>query len=319
MYIQILNTYNLKLKTFLLPNTLGHIGIQAPLCKLIFKKAELQWITIGCLIPDLPWITQRLLLQIPLIDPYAVAYYTTIQSSLFFSIVLAAAFSLFSRNPPQIFLLLLFNCVLHLLLDACQIKWGNGVLLFAPLSWHYTQFNLFWPEDPVSYCMTGLGLFYLLFSWQKSTGKGVQLSPLAAIRKGALLAVFLFYLMAPFFFFHHSEAANNRYLKTLQESEQRQGKLIEFDRVPYTAQEKSMKTFSHETILLTGQLPKETSLLSIKGKFITINTIDVTDVHIHTLHRDWASYLGLLLILMLWIETLYKQKNKNNPDHPRPK
>ena len=302
-------------RTIILPNTLGHIGIQAPLSKLLFKKAELQWITIGCIIPDLPWITRRLLLHLQIIDPFVVDRYTTIQASFFFSTTLAVAFSLFSRNPLRVFLLLLFNCLLHLLLDAVQIKWGNGVLLFVPFSWHMTQFNLFWPEHPVSYFITGLGLLYLLFSWRKSIGNGVELSLPATIGKAVLPLLLLIYLIAPFFFFSQSESANIKYLTTLQNKEQRIGKNIEFDRVFYTPYEKSMKTFSQETILLTGQLPKQPSLLSIKGKFITINTIDVADVHIHTLYRDWASYLGLFLIITLWINTFYKQKNRNNPNH----
>jgi len=298
-------------KTIILPNTLGHIGVQAPLSRLLFKKAELQWITIGCLIPDLPWITRRLLLHLQIIDPYVIDHYTIIQSSLFFSTIAAAAFSLFSRNPARVFLLLLFNCTLHLLLDACQVKWGNGVLFFAPLSWHLTQFNLFWPENQLSYFITGLGLLYFLFLWPKAIKKGAQLSRLTMMRIGILFVTLLFYLAAPFLFFSQTAAENNKYITTLINKEERFGKTIEFDRVPYNSSKKSMKTFAQETILLSGLLPNESSLLSIKGKFVTINKIEVTDVHIHSHFRDWASTIGLLLVFFLWIQTTYKQHNRN--------
>ena len=295
-------------------NTLGHIGIQAPLSKLLFKKAELQWITVGCLIPDLAWISQRLLLRLQIIDPYTVAYYTTIQASLFFSTILALGLSIFSREPLRVFGLLLFNCILHLLLDSCQIKWGNGTLLLAPLSWHLISFNLFWPENPVSYLLTGLGFLHIIFVWRKSSDQDLRLSIPTKNQCFLLVFVSLFYLAAPFLFFSQSEAADNRYLTTLHKKEQRLNRSVEFDRVPYSFDQKSMKTFAQEIILLTGQLPKESCLLSIKGKFVAINTISVTDIHIHSFHRDWPTYLGIFFIITLWLETFYRQKMTNWKD-----
>ncbi len=249
-----------------------------------------------------------MLLHLKILDPFIIAHYATIQASLFFSIILAAALSLLSQNTQRVFALLLFNCTLHLLLDSCQIKWGNGILLFVPLSWKITQFNLFWPEEPASHFMTAMGLLSLLFLWRKSIQDGIQLSSLTIKHRNVLLILLFIYLVTPFFFFHNSIAANNRYLTTLRNSEQRQGKIIEFDRVPYSASEKSMNTFSQETIFLSGNLPKQSSLLSIKGKFVTMKRIAVTKIHTHTIHRDWLSYLGLFLIIMLWAQTYYKRK-----------
>lgn len=291
-----------------MPNSLGHIGIQAPLSQLIFKKAEFQWITLGCIIPDIPWILQRLLLHLPVINPYTVAQYTTIQASLFFSSFLAAACSLSSRNPQRVFLLLTFNCICHLLLDSLQIKWGNGVLLFAPFSWQQVQLNLFWPENPISYAMTGIGILCFPLYWRKAVQKKAPLLMPTAKRRHALLALLTIYFCMPFLFFHFSKQADNKFIATLENKTYRPGKIIEFDRVPYFAQEKSMQTFAKETIFLNGYLPKNSSLLSIKGKFITFDTVDVTETHSHPPYRDWASFIGIFLIVALWLKTLYKQK-----------
>jgi len=51
-----------------MPNTLAHIAIQAPLTRLGMKEAPLQWIAVGCIIPDIPWIVQRIFTYLPGID-----------------------------------------------------------------------------------------------------------------------------------------------------------------------------------------------------------------------------------------------------------
>jgi len=298
-----------------MPNTLGHIGVQVPLSRLLFKKAELQWIATGCLIPDLPWIAQRLLLSVHQLNPYTVAHYTTIQASLLFSTLLAAALSLFSREPSRIFLLLLFNCAIHLLLDACQIKWANGVLLFAPFSWQLTQFNLFWPEHPLSYLISGLGLFIFLFSWKEVISSRHLLHRHLFKRCGrtfTALALIILYLSGPLIFLDQSTIADHRYLTTLQDKTRRLDKPIELDRVPYTSTTGTIKTLAHEDLHLTGRLPTENSLLSIKGKFCTIDSIRATDIHIHSRYRDWMSFLGIFLTLIAWIPVI-TTKGQNTP------
>ena len=290
-----------------MPNTLGHIGIQAPLSNLFFKKAELQWIVLGCVIPDIPWIIQRVLFKLQLFDPYMINYYTTIQASLLFSVVLGLSFSMLSRGSMRICLLLLFNIVIHLLLDSCEIKWGNGVLLFAPLSWDLTRFDLFWTNHPINLVVSAAGLFFLLFYWRAPIFKDIQL-----IRpRGTKATIFLLslgcYFLVPTLFIGQAEQADIKYLATLQDKQARPGKTIKAERLPFSSDKNLVRFFSHEEVRVKGNLPKHASLLSIKGKFITMDTIEVIESHGHSHSRDWASIVGLISIAGLWTGTLYSQ------------
>jgi hypothetical protein len=131
-----------------LPNTLAHIGIGGTLTRLAIKGADLKWIYLGCLIPDLPWIFQRLgNILIPNINLYDLRLYVIVQSTLLFSIILSLALTSFSKEYIRTFLILAFGSLIHLLLDSLQEKWTNGVLLLAPFNWDLMNFNLFWPES----------------------------------------------------------------------------------------------------------------------------------------------------------------------------
>lgn len=290
-----------------MPNTLGHIGIQVPLSNLFFKKAELQWIALGCLIPDIPWIIQRVLFKLQLFDPYMINYYTTIQASLFFSVALGVSFSMLSRRSIRIFLLLLFNIVIHLLLDSCEIKWGNGVLLLAPLSWDLTRFDFFWTDHPITFVVSAAGLFFVLFFWRTSTHKDIQL-----IRpKGTKAAIYFLalgcYILAPALFIGQAEQADIKYLATLEDKQTRPGKTIEAERLPFSSDKNLVRFFSQEEVQVTGNLPKQASLLSFRGKFITMDTIEVKESHGQSRSRYWASIVGLISIAGLWTGTIYNQ------------
>ncbi len=290
-----------------MPNTLGHIGVQAPLSNLLFKKAELQWIALGCLIPDIPWIAQRILFKLQLFDPYLVGFYATIQASLFFSLFLALSFSVISREPVRVFFLLLFNIIIHLLLDGCEIKWGSGVLLFAPFSWKLIRFDLFWTNHSIMLVLTGAGLLFILLFWEKAISRSALLGRPGTLKITLGLLALCCYLITPAFLIPHAERADIRYLTTLKEKKARPGKSIEVDRVPYFSDIKQVRFFSRDMVRVTGNLPKHASLLSIKGKFITMDTIEVKESHGHSRSRDWASIVGLVSIAGLWIGTLYNQ------------
>ena len=149
-----------------MPNTLAHFGIQALTNKAVFRPVDVKWIGLGCLLPDLPWITQRLILPLNMVDSIDLRLYVIIQSTLFFSLILSAAISLQVKDSKRIFLLLGFNCLLHLLLDATQTKWANGIHLLAPFSWQLINFNFYWPEQLPSLLLTLIGLIlFPIFAW----------------------------------------------------------------------------------------------------------------------------------------------------------
>ena len=128
-----------------MPNTLAHLGIQGIATRSWFRNADLKWIFIGCVIPDLPWILQRLIWTgLPDIDRYDLRLFATAQSSLFFCLILSVALAALSKRFWKVFIILGINSLLYLLMDALQNKWANGVQFFAPFNWKMTNFDLFW-------------------------------------------------------------------------------------------------------------------------------------------------------------------------------
>lgn len=283
-----------------MPNTLVHIAIQAPLSRRIFRKGEIPWILVGAIIPDIPWILQRLAFAVKLADPYQLRLYFTVQASLFFCVILCAGIATFSRNSLRIFYLLVFNVTAHLLLDALQIKWGNGVHLFAPFSWQLTSYNMLWPEHILGYCLAAFAIIYLAVNHKTLVREGLNIK-LPRGKKIVLAALALFvYLALPFVFMDGLQQSNSSYILTLIENDQRTGKHIELDRVYYSAQDRKITVFTGESFTISGNTPMASGTVSLRGKFTTPHIINSDAFHLHNGYRNKASYLGLLLSLGIW-------------------
>lgn len=299
-----------------MPNTLAHLGIQGILTRTTVPRNDLKWVYIGCVIPDLPWISQRIVRTLyPAVDRYDLLLYSSVQSSLIFCLLLAAALALTTRPAGRTFLVLGLNCTLHLLLDATQIKWANGVMLFAPVSWQLTSFNLYWPEAIPSLGLTVLGLCFVVFFWKKAC------NPVEwQLKKNRLLAVPVLLLLAayslgPLPFIEGPLENDNYYAATLLKKSARTGKEIAFDRALLLTDKDGVKVrnYSNEWFTLVGfETEKETALISLKGHFLTPDRIKVADYHLHPLKaRDTASIVGLFFILLIWLcsfQRAFRQK-----------
>jgi hypothetical protein len=292
-----------------MPNTLCHFAIQGPTSRLIFKNSTILWIMTGCIIPDIPWMVQRLILPFHLFNHYDERLYFTIQASLVFCLLLSTTLALCTSMPIRIFTLLAMNCLVHLLLDTTEIKWGNGVHLFAPLTWQMLQFNLIWFENMISLIGSVAGLLYLALFWKKAVLQKIGLIPLSWYRYAGIFCCLFLYLAAPFSFIADVEKANNRYIHTLREWSARPGQHIEFDRVPYFHETQSIRIFTGESISLQGDIPEQSGLISFKGTFLSEGRIAVSIHHIHNNFRDNGSYLGILLFCALWLLSLLKNNN----------
>ena len=294
-----------------MPNTLVHIGIQGPLNSLLCKGTSSQWMLLGCVIPDIPWITQRALKFVPGLDTYTLRLYSLNQASLFFCLVLAAALALTTRTPLRIFLLLGFNSLLHLLLDATQIKWANGVQLLVPFSWSLLRFDWSWPEHLAYYAATLAGLLFLAWNWRKIAATDLQLARPQAGKTLIILCLLLFYSSGPFLFFKQALQADNHFCGTLMNPTERIGKKIELDRAVFSSEKKEIRAFTREIFALRGPLPGTSGHLSVQGNFIDANTIQVTAFHQHNQYRAQAASLGLLLIAALWAHSLILRHRTN--------
>ena len=108
------------------------------------------------------------------------------------------------------------NCFFHLVLDALEIKWGNGVHLFAPLSWTLTHNGMVWPGHPLVLGLTLIGLLYLLLNWQSCAAFSSQLRIPGRGKIAIGLLCLGCYLLAPMFFLEQLEKANTYNIHTLR-------------------------------------------------------------------------------------------------------
>ncbi len=290
-----------------MPNTLAHIGIQSPLSKLGLPKAPLQWIMIGCIIPDLPWISQRILAVLALGSPLDLRLYSVTQASLAYCLLLSLALAMLTRRSKTIFTVLAGNSLLHLLLDASQNKWGNGVNLLVPFSWKSLSFNLFWPEHFSSYLFAALGLTVFLFLWPKAIHEDIFLQKPGRKKTVVALSCLLLYFASPVLLSQAAYSANVHYGKTLNNRQERCGKELELDRAVYDATRHKLSCYMDNDLTLTNIPTLNSGIVSIRGHFLNPTTIEVKDLHVHSIFRDLASYVGLILTLLFWIHTLIHQ------------
>lgn len=293
-----------------MPNTLVHFGVQGITSRTVFRDIDIKWVFLACVIPDIPWILQRVLkLVVPGTDPYTLRLYAIVQATFMFSLVLCMAIASISERPRVIFSVLAINSLLHLILDACETKWGNGVHLFAPFSWQLSNFGLVWPESMSIRLLTILGLIYSIWVIRYAPGRSVNVyfgHPRRIVIALLLLGV---YFLAPFLLMHGPDDTYNHSVKTLREKAERTGKQVSMDRNYFTKDESGdvVRTFAGEHVRVVGNLPDRSGAVSMRGIFIDTETIQIRDFYMHTpAFRDVPTYIGLALLLVIWVSGLVK-------------
>ena len=279
-----------------MPNTLVHISAQALPWKLLAPNTDIKWLALGCIIPDLPWIAQRIVLHlVPTVDLIDLKIYCMIQASLLFCLLMSGAIALLASASGPIFLILAGNSLLHLILDAAQTKWANGVHFFAPLNWQLTQFNLFWPEQVIVLIMSLAGLAVLIFFGIRDLGQPIRLT-FSTLRLSMAALLLALYLLLPLGLFEGPLQADNHYVATLKNYQDRIGRQIGFDRCRYDSAAKQLIIFTGEKLDAEGALPDRDGTVSLMGRFTTRQTVFIDKLHTHGPRRDLFSILALLLI-----------------------
>jgi hypothetical protein len=285
-----------------MPNTLAHLGINGIATRTFIKKVDLILIYIGALIPDIPWIIQRAVLAlVPSINSYDLRLYCVILASLFSSIVLSAALAYLFNNAKRTFIIFSAGCLMHLLLDSIEIKWANGVHLFAPFNWELFNTGFFWPENLPIYVITAFGLVYVIFYMKETLSNSLEIAFKDYKNIFLLFTCLLIYFLLPLLFLSDAEAANNHYVKTLRDVESRTGKYFEVDRGFYSASTKSDEFITpfNEKLKVNNLDLKTSETMSIRAKFLSKNEIQIIEYHIH-FNRDIFSYAGLLIVIILF-------------------
>lgn len=286
-----------------MPNTLAHAGAQGLLTRTVLPDADLKWVYLGCIIPDFSWILQRAALTaVPGIDPHLLRSYVIIQASLLGCLICSAAVALVARKTWTVFAVLGGNAVLHLVIDAMQTKWGNGVHFFAPVSWETINWGLFWPESFPTYVLTAFGLVYVGWYWQSSVKESLGLTWPGIWRLTGILVLLAGYFAGPLFLLRGPIEADAHSLEVLRETQERVGRQLELDRAGYVStQSGHFLKYYGERVQVEELKVASPATVSIRGVFVDRHKIRITKLHVHPGGlRDYPSYLGLALVVAVW-------------------
>jgi hypothetical protein len=305
-----------------MPNTLAHLGIQTLITRVLIRRAELEWIFAGAVIPDVPWILGRAIRTLlPGQATYDLWAYLIAQSSLVVSLLLCGAVAAMAASSQRAFAILSLNALLHLLLDALQTKVGNGVHLVAPVSWKYWRADWFPIESWPTYALTALGLVVAIRGigtiWRTPS---TNISPAPSRRQLATAALLLAaYLIVPAVLRFGPIAADSNSVGTLRDRGSRTGRAVTFDRAPYRVRDNGhyIRTYTGEELAVVPARLTASATVSAHATFADDSTLVVREIQVHRWPRDLMSYAGLLLIGIAWIISLSRSGSGRGVSSPR--
>lgn len=288
-----------------MPNLLAHIAVHGLSTRALISGADLRWIYLGAIIPDLPWILRRALVGILGLqdDNLQIMLTAVVQSTLTACLLLCGALALLDRRPGRTFGILALGSLTHLLLDASQDKIGNGVLLLAPFSWELTSFQLFGVESWLSYLLTVSGLAYLLFKLPEALRAPLELrlSPKLMLIASALLCT---YLLVPIALRGAVYEAEVKSYKLLYGDAPRVGQRIGLDRENYLVTDEGtfVKWNVGKQLAVEKLSGEQSGSISGWAHFVEQDRIRFESYQIHPKGlRDWSSIVGLLLVTGIWL------------------
>ena len=292
-----------------MPNTLVHFAAQGAASRGVWPRLDARWIYLGCLLPDLPWILRRAVVALGLpIDPFDLRLYTMALASLAGTLLLCAAIAAATAAPRLVVVVLGANALLHLLLDATEIKFGNGVHLAAPFSWRMTSFDLLPGESLVYGVLAVAGL--LLVAWELTRPRnaiGLVWTPPRLAASAVLLAA---YIVFPLPFLGAIQASDSYSVKTLREVDARAGRTVRLDRTAFRATPDGgvVHLWTGEDVRATGERPAHDAVVSLEGTFLAPDVLRIDRLFVHRQNRDWPSYVALVMLALLWARPLLPER-----------
>lgn len=286
-----------------MPSTLVHLGTQGMFTRALWRPAPLLWVYLGAVLPDLPWILQRAIkAAVPSVDLASLRLYAVSQASLLGCLVLAAAIGAIATRWRVVFALLGGGALLHLLLDAVEIKWANGVLPFAPLDWRPWQLGWFWSDSWAAIAWTALALAWVAWHGREAWDESPRVAP--SRRRRAIGAVLLLvWLLLPLTMMAGARRGDVHFVRTLEEVAERPGRPVELYKAH--AWERPgrdvVETLEREELTIEGLELEGHQRVSIRGRFVDETTIRVDEAHVHAPGwRDLGSYVGLAFVALVW-------------------
>ena len=271
----------------------------------------------GCVIPDLPWIGRRLIDATGIsLDPISAYAYFIAQASFCGCFFACLAFGFLFTNFKPVAAFVFLGCLAHLLLDSLQDKWGNGIHLFAPYNWEILSFGFFKLDSISTYLLAFAGIIpFLLITKARQDARLLCLNPLRiAVCSVCLIA----YYFVPFLFINDVVASDSRYLQTLENKDERRGKLLQLDRETARVIGGTWYTTTHIGEVLAIENPDvkmtDGGTYSFRAEFYDEQMIRLIDWKRHSGMRDIASYVGLLAIGCWMITVLILSRRQEKVD-----
>ncbi len=289
-----------------MPSTLTHVALQVPAARVLGGAGAVPWVLASCIIPDIAWILQRAFKAVWWGSEeifYDVRLLAIAQSSLLLSGVLCAALAIVARPSGRALLALLLGCAVHLLLDALQLRWGNGVHLGLPFVWTAWSPGSVDPDAPAFAAVALVGAAACVFLIARPPRRQeLQLTRGRLTASVALVAAFFvlpWVLMAPL------ERADNHSIGSLR-AEQRHGREVSLYRAHYFPPETPggdpvLLTLVSEPLRVTSGLDLAArARVSVRGRFAGPDRLEVIEAHVHP-HERRSIYSVLGLALSGWI------------------
>jgi hypothetical protein len=283
------------------PNTLVHFAVQGAASHGLWRRVDPRWIYLGCLLPDLPWILRRAVVAfVPPVDIFDLRLYTMAQASLAGTLLLCAALALLTRAPRLVLAVLGANALLHLLLDATEVKWGNGVHLLAPFSWRMTSFDLLAGESPLYLVLAVAGA--ALLAWEIARRPratlALDLGPARLAAAGALLVA---YFVAPLPFLGAIEASDSYSADPARG--RAASRSVGLDRTAPSRRRRGRIRLWTASWCAPGRSRARRHGVALR-RVLAPDVLRVDRLVEHRQDRDWPSYLALVLLGLVWARPL---------------
>jgi len=152
---------------------IGGTAVHSALFGPVVRHAKLPFLAIlaACVLPDLPWILRRILIFAGYPNADQLYAYTIAQASLLGSSVLAVGVAAIFNRWLLVTLTIIVGCALHLVLDALQDKWGNGIHLLAPFDWTMWSLGVAETDGWLLIVLSGIGLLPFLLARPRDDAK----------------------------------------------------------------------------------------------------------------------------------------------------
>ena len=177
-----------------------------------------------------------------------------------------------------------------------------------------TSFDLVPGESPLYLALTIGGA--LLVAWEIARPRGTAVAfDLRPRRLAAAGALFAAYLVAPLPFLGTVLSSDSYSVKTLRELDARPGRAVSLDRTAFFATPAGgfVQLWTGERVRATGALPAHDATVSLSGTFLESDVLRVDRLVEHRHNRDWPSYLGLLLLALVFSRAATRPRTQPDP------